>query len=145
MSSSSNSTEHNTVEIGNLCMRTFHQRFIYSVKLLSINSEKYIKDICQKTLIKVNAFARPIKGVTERRTVMNAFFISQFNYCSLIYMCCSRSLNNKIDRLHARCLQIIHCDKLLSFYELLEKDISASIHHQDIRELAIEIFIVFNG
>ena len=93
----------------------------------------------------MNAFARPIKGVTERRTVMNAFFISQFNYCSLIYMCCSRSLNNKIDRLHARYLQIIHCDKLLSFYELLEKDISASIHHQDIRELAIEIFIVFNG
>lgn len=61
-------------------------------------------------------------------------------------MCCSRSLNNKRDRLHARCLQIIHCDKLLSFYELLEKDISASIHHQDVREFAIEkIFIVFNG
>ena len=35
----------------------------------------------------------------KRRMLVNAFFISQFNYCLVIWMCRSRVLNNKINRL----------------------------------------------
>ena len=35
----------------------------------------------------------------------------------------SRTLNNKINRLHERCLRIIYNDKLSNFEELLHKDI----------------------
>ena len=35
----------------------------------------------------------------------------------------SRALNNKINRLHERCLRIIYNDKTSTFKELLEKDI----------------------
>ena len=59
---------------------------------------------------------------------MNTFFDSQFKYCSLIWMCHSRSNNSKIDRLHERYLRIIYGDKQSSFMELLEKDSSVSIH-----------------
>ena len=40
----------------------------------------------------------------------------------------SRALNNKIYRLHERCLRIIYNDKTSTFNELLEKDNSVPIN-----------------
>ena len=57
-------------------------------------------------------------------------------------MYCNRSLNNKTDRLYEQSLRIVYSDKTLDFSELLEKDGSVSIHHQNIRQLAIEMFKV---
>ena len=76
---------------------------------------------------------------------MNAFFKSQFNYCPLVWMCCNRSLNNKINRLHERCLQIVYNDKKSSFNEVLVKDGSISIHHQNSEKLTVEMFKVSRG
>ena len=59
-------------------------------------------------------------------------------------MCCNRSLNNKIDRLHERSLRIVYSDKT-DFSELLEKDGSVSIYYQNIRQLAIKMFKVSKG
>ena len=70
-------------------------------------------------------------SIHKRRTFMNAFFKSQFNYCPLIWMCYNRSLNNKIDRLHELPLRIVYSDKT-DFTRLLEKDGSVSIHYQNI-------------
>ena len=75
--------------------------------------------------------------ISRRKILMNAFFRSEFNYCPLIWMCYNRSLNHKINRLHGRCLRIIYSDKKPSFDELLEKDESVSIHHQNIQKLGI--------
>ena len=74
----------------------------------------------------------------KRRILMNVFFKSQFNYCPAIRMFHSRTLNNKINRLHERCLRIIYNDKLSNFEELLHKDNFVSIHHNNIHALAIE-------
>ena len=63
----------------------------------------------------------------------------------LIWICCNRSFNHKINRLHEKCLEIIYSDKISSFDELLDKDESVSIDHQNIHKLGIEIFIVLNG
>ena len=53
---------------------------------------------------------------------MNSFFISQFDYCHLAWMCHSRLMNNKINRQHDECLRIVYSDKTFSFEELLDKD-----------------------
>ena len=58
-------------------------------------------------------------------------------------MCHNRTYNNKIIRLHERCLRLIYNDKCSSFEELLVKDKSVSIHHKNIHALAIEIFKVY--
>ena len=58
----------------------------------------------------------------KRKLLMNAFFNSQFNYCPLTWMGCSRVSNNHINRLHEKCLRIIYNDKSSSFNELLLKD-----------------------
>ena len=55
------------------------------------------------------------------------------------------SLKNKINRLHERCLRIVYNDKHSNFEELLVKDNSVSIHHNNIHTLSIEIYRVTNG
>ena len=55
---------------------------------------------------------------------MNSFFNSQFNYCPLVWMFHSRSINNKINRLHERVLRIVYNDFKSSFKNLLEKDLN---------------------
>ena len=137
-----NSQGPKTINIGNLCIKNSSRE-----KMLGINFDyklkftNHIEEICKKASRKFNALARiaPYMAIRKRRTLMNAFFKSQFNYCPLIWMCCNRPLNNKIDRLHERSLRIIYSDKTSYFSELLEKDGSVSIHYQNIGQLTIEI------
>ena len=75
---------------------------------------------------------------------MKAFFTSQFSYCPLVWMRHSRTNNNKINRLHERCLQIVYNDKRFSFRELLEKDGSVSIHMRNIQILATRMCKLIN-
>ena len=68
-------------------------------------------------LRKLNALARVASHMElpKRRNLMNAFFKAQFNYCPVVWMFHSRSLINKINRLHERCLHINYIDKRSSF------------------------------
>ena len=108
---------------------------------------KHIEYICQRASQKINALARlaPYMGTTKKRIIMNAFFKSQFNSFPLVWMCCNRSLNTKINRLHERSLRIVYNDKKSNFNELLVKDGSVSIHHQNLQKLAVEMFKVSSG
>ena len=73
---------------------------------------------------KVNALTRvlPYMSLSKKKILMNSFFNSQFSYCPLICMFHSRIMNNKINRLHERCMRLIYEDKTSSFEELLEQD-----------------------
>ena len=71
---------------------------------------------------------------------MNSFFNSQSNYCPLVWMFHSRSINNKINRLHERVLRIVYNDFKSSFKNLLEKNGTVSIHIKNLQKLATETF-----
>ena len=49
-------------------------------------------------------------------------------------------MNNKINRLHEKCLRIVYSDKTSSFEELFDKDGSVTIHTRNLKVLATEIF-----
>ena len=82
---------------------------------------------------------------SKKRILINAFLKSQFNCCPLIWVSCNFSLKNEINRLPERCLRIVYSNEKLNFEELREKYDPVSIHYQNIRFLAIEMFKVFNG
>ena len=60
-------------------------------------------------------------------------------------MCCNRSLNTKVNRLHDRCLRIVYNDKKPNFNELLVRDGSVSIDHQKLQKLAVKMFNFSRG
>ena len=81
----------------------------------------------------------------KRKQIMNVLFKSHFSYSPLTWMMHSRKPNNKINRLHERCLRVTYNDVLSSFGELLERDYSVSVHNRNIQCLAIELYKIFNG
>ena len=84
-------------------------------------------------------------SLEKRRTLMKAFIESQFNYCLLIWMLYSRTLNNKINRIHERSLRTVYSDYNSSFNEPLDKDGSFTIHQRNVQSLAIEIYKYLYG
>ena len=75
----------------------------------------------------------PYMNLTKRKLLMNSFFTSQFNYCPLVWMCHNRTINNKINRLHERCLRIVYNDNKSSFQELLDNNKGVIIHVKNLR------------
>ena len=77
-----------------------------------------------------------------RRKLMKAFIESQFNYCLMIWMLHSRTLNYKINRIHERALRTVYSDYKSSFNELLDKDGSFTIHQKKSPTILGEVFKV---
>ena len=113
----------------------------------NLNFNCHLENILKKANKKAHVLARitPYMSIPKRKLLMNSFFTSQFNYCTLTWMCHSRTMNNKINRLHERCLRIIYSDKTSSFEKLLEKDGSVTIHTRNLQTLATEMFKVYKN
>ena len=109
--------------------------------------ENYLDGVIKKASNKINALSRvtPFMNLSKKKMLMNSFFKSQFSYCPLVWMCHSRTINNKINHLHERCLRVIYNDKISSFKELLERDGSVPIHNRNLQILATEIFKVYSN
>ena len=145
---SGNLHEHHFINLGDELI--WESSFI---KLLGITIDKslsfdlHLRNICTKANRKVTALARVVKFLPfhKRKLLLNTFIESQFSYCPLVWMFCSRKLNAKINRLHERALRLAYDDYTSSFKELLENDKSLSIHHRNIHLLAIEMFKVKKG
>ena len=124
-----------------------------SVRLLGVDIDhnldfsKHVEALLKKGNQKLHALMRISKYLTQDklRLIMKTFIESQFNYCPLIWMCHSRSLNTKINKLHERALRVVYKDDNLTFEQLLEKDNSVTIHDRNLRKLAIEMYKVKNN
>ena len=108
----------------------------------NLNFNKHISTVCSKTANKHAALTRLSKIVNEkqRRRIFKAFLDSQFNYCPLIWMFHSRTLNSKINKLQEKALRIVFNDNTSSFDQLLEKDNSVRIHTRKLQYLVIEMY-----
>ena len=111
---------------------------------ITVDSEltfhKPIRSLCSKANQTLSALAGIAKYMTidKRKILLNWFVTAQFNYCPLIWMCHSKTLNNKINRIHEQALRIVYNDYKSNFKELLERDHSFTIHERNIQYLAIE-------
>ena len=124
------------------------------VKLLGIeiNSKlifsKHVETLCCKVNKKITAFSRLNNFISTKQsqTIYNAVkIVSNFNYCPLKWMFCSKGANKQIDRTHKRALQILYKDYESSFETLLTRNRNNSIHGNNLQKLMIEIFKSMNG
>ena len=56
-----------------------------------------------------------------------------------------RQINDKINKLHERAIRKVYNDTITSFEELLVKDKTFTIHHQNIQSLTIEMYKSVNN
>ena len=121
--------------------------------LLGINLDRnfyfdnHISILCRRANKKLTALARlsNILNFHKMKTLISSFFNSQFSYCPLIWMCCSRSSNRKINKLQERSLRLLYKDDYSKFEELLEKDKSTTIHIRNVQLLAVEMYKLKNN
>ena len=124
-------------------MLTTNNKLKINVKGSPISNEKNVKLVG----VTVNALVRVSKFISKKklRVIMKAFIMSQFSYCPLVWMCHSRTLNKKINKLHERALRLIYDDRQSTFEEQLNIDKSVSIHHRNFQVLATELCKVHHG
>ena len=123
-----------------------------SEKLLGMIVDKklsfdlHLRTLCKKVNQKVSALARivPFLPFSKRHLIMKTFVESQFSYCPLVWMFCSRTMNAKVNRIHERALRLVYQDYNSTFEELLDKDKSLCFHHRNIHQVAIEMYKVKN-
>ena len=137
--------ESSNIQIANLTIKSSKAKELLGINLdNNVKFDIHVERICQKANRKINALARRANymELPKKRILMNEFFKAQFSYCPGIWMFLSRTFNNKISRLHERCLRIMYNDTFTHF-ELLHKDNSVSIHRNYIHTLAIEMYKFF--
>ena len=85
------------------------------VKLLGIEVDnklkfsKHVKKVMLKVNKKISAFSRLNMYISREQalTICNAVILSNFNYCSLIWLFCNKGANKEIDRTHKCALRIL--------------------------------------
>ena len=72
---------------------------------------------------------------------MNAFITSQFSCCPLVWMFHSRTLKNRIKKIHEKALRLVYKNEtFFSFDDLLKRKKSVRIHQKNLQILATEIY-----
>ena len=83
---------------------------------------------------------------TEKlKQVMQAFVLSHFGYCPLVWMFYDRTLNHRINHIHERALRFAHKDYQTDFESLLGQRNLVSIHVKNLQLLMTEIYKTKSG
>ena len=96
------------------------------VKLLWVDVDKKLnfeEYICKLAGNQLNAFIRltGFLSLQERKVLVNNFVLSNFHYCTLVWMFSSFKSLTKIEKLHKRALRFMLGDYSSSYEKMLKK------------------------
>ena len=126
------SNESCTAKIEGFSIKNSTEEKLLRVKFdYNLSFENHVTSLCKKASQKLHAVARisHYMDLNKRRNLMKAFISSQFSYCPLKWIFQSRSLNNKINRIHERAFRLVYQNNL-SFSEILDLDNSVTMHQK---------------
>ena len=89
--------ETKSIQIQNSYIKASSSEELLRIKTDSnLNFNDHIISLCSKANKELSALSRVSKymSINKRRMLMKSYIFSQFNYCPLVWMCHSRSLNN---------------------------------------------------
>ena len=106
----------------------------------------HITNICKAANNKLSAIIRlrNYLSISQTKLLINAYVLSYFSYCPLIWMFCRKKDMLRMNKLHKRALRTIHNNFQLNLNELLLLDKSCSIHTKHLRTLMTEIYKSLN-
>ena len=119
-----------------------------SVKLLGIHIDNklsfklQIETMCSKASQKINALLRIRSNMTlhSAKLLSDAYILSAFKYCPLIWMFHDKSMEVLINKTQCRMLRAIYQNFSTSFTNLLLLDKSSKIHKDNLHLLMIEVY-----
>ena len=125
----------------------------HSVKLLGIQIDNkltfnhHVSNVCKKAGNQINILKRLGKLLDNdcRLKIYDSFFLSNFNYCPLVYSLQSSKSNNKIETLNKIMLRVVCNDKTLNYNELLSRICRPMLYCNRKKVLAELVFKVLNG
>ena len=83
------------------------------------------------------------KGVDFSKRICR-MVMSNFSYCPLIWLFCSKVANNEINRTHKHALRTLYRDYESTFEELLDRGDTKTTHKKNLQNLMVEIYKSMN-
>ena len=112
-----------------------------------MNFHNHIKNICRKAGQKLSTLLRTSPYFDHRKKVLlyKLMIKSQFNYCPLVWMFCSRQLNNLINEAHEKGLRLTYRDETKDFQQILREQNEITIHQRNLQVLMTEVYKIVNS
>ena len=109
--------------------------------------KKHISKLCESSSQKLWALRRIRKYLNfeQAQVLSNSFVMSNFRYCNLIWMFCTKTENLRINQVHKQTLRFMYNEPSKSLLELLEEHGGHTIHHKNIQSLMLFIFQIIKG
>ena len=124
-----------------------------SVKLLGVhiddqlNFNLHISNICRSAANQLNALTslKSFLAFEEKKTLINSYFYSNFNYCPLVWMFSSAKSLNKVEFLQKRALRLLYDNYDSSYESLLKLAEKSTMNVTGLRSLCTDIFKTLNN
>ena len=114
----------------------------------SMGFNTHIKNICRKADQKPSVPFRISHFLDQGNKVLlyKSMTKSQFNYCPLVWIYCSRQSNNLINRVHERGLRLTCRNETnKEFQQILREKNEPTIHQKNLQVLMTEVYKIVNG
>ena len=84
-------------------------------------------------------------NLSQAKILYNFLILSQFNYCCLVWMFCSKTLQNKINQIQKRALRIACNEPSLNLDKFVELGKSTTSHIKNIITLLTKVYKTTSG
>ena len=109
--------------------------------------KSHIKISCKNASQEIKALSTLLNHLndSQKRLIFNSIIKSRFSCCPLIWMSCSRTSNDMINKIHEWALRLILNDYTSDFDTLLQNNNDTCNHHRNIKTLMVETYKIKNN
>ena len=137
-----------SIELGNKTLQAeIEQKRLGIIIDKDLNFQSHTKSIIKAANQKLRVLISVTPSMTDfnKKVIFNPFIKGQFNYCPLLWMFSTWTVNHKINRLHKRGLRALLNDETSTFNDMLSKSNNATVHVKNIQKLMIEFYKYLYG
>ena len=130
-----NLDDNEVLNFNNLIIESSKEVEILGIKIdKNLNFNNHIKSVCRKAGRKLSALLRISSNLNmkQEKLLYKSTIKSQFSYCALVWMFCSRQSNNLINKIHERSITISYKDQKTSYHNLLGTHNELTIHQRNL-------------